>query len=220
MSPQLPRSFYARDTRAVARDLLGAHLVRLLPDGTRLSGIIVETEAYRPGDRASHAYRGRTERNAAMFLRPGTAYVYFTYGMYYCLNLVTEDEGTPSAVLIRALEPLEGVTAMQKHRASHSKSARPILLRDLCRGPARLCLALDIDKQFNTYDMLQRESALFVERGTALPDSQVRTSPRIGVFGDETALAVEWRWFVARNTYVSHAPRPQKSAPKRTKPIS
>lgn len=220
MSPQLPRSFYARDTRVVARDLLGTHLVRLLPDGTRLSGIIVETEAYRPGDRASHAYRGRTERNAAMFLRPGTAYVYFTYGMYYCLNLVTEDEGIPSAVLIRALEPLEGITAMQKHRAAYSKSARPILLRDLCRGPARLCMALDVDKQLNAYDMLQPKSVLFVEHGSALADSQVRTSPRVGVFGDETALAVEWRWFVAGNAYVSHAPRSQKSVPKRTKPIS
>jgi DNA-3-methyladenine glycosylase len=206
MTPALPRSFFARDTRNVARDLLGTHLVRLLPDGTRLSGIIVETEAYRPNDRASHAYRGRTERNAAMFKSPGTAYVYFTYGMYYCLNIVTEDEGIPAAVLIRALEPLEGFAAMQRLRSSRSSHARTILLHDMCRGPARLCIALDIDGQLNAYDTFQPESVLFVERGSELHDSQVCTSPRIGVFGDETALTVEWRWFVARNLYVSHTP--------------
>jgi DNA-3-methyladenine glycosylase len=216
MSPNLPRSFYARDTRAVARDLLGARLVRLLPDGTRLSGMIVETEAYRPGDRASHAYRGQTERNAAMFQQPGTAYVYFTYGMYYCLNLVTEAVGTPSAVLIRALEPLEGIATLQTLRASHSRSASPIPLRDLCRGPARLCLALDVDKRFNAYDTLRSDSELFVEHGSPIADSQVSTSPRVGVFGDTTALNIEWRWFISANTFVSHPSHTQPKPSRRS----
>jgi DNA-3-methyladenine glycosylase len=205
MSPVLPRSFYARDTLTVARDLLGTRLIRLLPDGTHLSGIIVETEAYRPGDRASHAYRGRSERNAAMFASPGTAYVYFTYGMYHCLNIVTESEGIPAAVLIRALEPVEGVARMHHIRASRSKSGKPIALRDLCRGPGRLCLALEIDKRLNAYDMLQEKSALYVEQGTPYPDAQMRASPRIGVFGDETALNAKWRWYVAGNIFVSHS---------------
>ncbi|HEY3340598.1 MAG TPA: DNA-3-methyladenine glycosylase [Anaerolineae bacterium] len=220
MTAPLPRSFYARDTRIVARDLLGAHLVRVLPDGTRLSGIIVETEAYRPADQASHAHRGRTERNAAMFLAPGTAYVYFTYGMYYCLNIVTEEEGIPAAVLIRALEPLEGIAVMQKFRDMRPNHNRPIPPHDLCRGPARLCMALAIDGQLNAYDMFQRESVLFVERGATLLDSQVGTSARIGVFGDDTALAAEWRWFVAENAFVSHTSRSHRSDSKRTKPTS
>src|SRR6266508_1088908 len=101
MASHLPRSFFTRDTRAVARDLLGVQLVRLMPDGSRLSGFIVETEAYRPGDRASHSYRGKTERNFAMFMRPGTVYVYFIYGSNYCLNMVTEKVDVGSAVLIR-----------------------------------------------------------------------------------------------------------------------
>ena len=207
MSSSLPRSFYARDTPIVARTLLGMRLVCRLPDGTRLSGLIVETEAYRPGDQASHAYRGRTDRNAAMYLQPGTAYVYFTYGMHYCLNIVTEGVNIPAAVLIRAIEPQEGIDVMQHNRAMHSTSTRPILLRDLCRGPARLCQALDIDKRLNAYDTLQAGSMLYIEQETDLSESQVSTSPRIGVFGDETARTVPWRWFVTDSLYVSRPPR-------------
>lgn len=198
---RLPRSFFARDTRVVARELLGMKLVRLLPDGTRLSGRIVETEAYRPGDAAAHAFRGRTDRNAPMFMRPGTAYVYFTYGMHFCFNVVTEAAGVPAAVLVRALEPVEGLDQMRA-RQPHLRD------RDLCRGPGRLCQALEIDRAFSGYDMQQRSSALFVVRGLPIPGAQVTVTPRIGVSGDEAARAALWRWSVAGSPSVSgRAPR-------------
>jgi DNA-3-methyladenine glycosylase len=197
---RLPRAFFANDTRAVARNLLGACLVRVLPDGTQLSGMIVETEAYRPDDSASHSFRGRTERNAAMFLHPGTAYVYFVYGMHDCFNIVTEPAGVAAAVLVRALEPREGIEVMRANRSRAGRTVRDI---DLCRGPARLCQALGIDRTFNGYDLCRRGGALFVTRGAAIPDELVRTSPRVGVSGDARAIAAEWRWFIAGNPFVS-----------------
>ena len=197
---RLARSFFARDTRLVARDLLGMRLVRVLDNGARLSGIIVETEAYCPGDAAAHAYRGWTPRNAPMFMQPGVAYVYFIYGMHYCFNVVTEAAGIPAAVLVRALEPVEGVEIMRRNRAA---SGRPPADRDLCRGPARLCRALAIDRAFSGYDMLQAGSRLFIERGKPVADDRVRVSPRIGVTGDESARTVEWRWLIADSPFVS-----------------
>jgi DNA-3-methyladenine glycosylase len=196
---RLPRSFYDRDTRTVARELLGMCMVRVLVDGQRLSGIIVEAEAYRPDDPASHSFRGKTERTAPMFMRPGRAYVYFTYGMHYCFNVVTEPEGVAAAVLIRALQPQEGIDVMRANRAA-GKFLRDV---DLCRGPGRLCQALQIDRAFSGYDMQQRGSALFIERGPAIPNPQVRTSPRIGVSGSVVAKSIAWRWFVADNLFVS-----------------
>jgi DNA-3-methyladenine glycosylase len=197
---KLPRGFFARDTRLVARALLGMRLVRLLPDGTRLSGRIVETEAYRPGDAAAHAYRGRTARNASMFLVPGAAYVYFTYGMHFCFNVVTEAEDTPAAVLVRALAPLEGIEWMRQNRTGRAK---PVADRDLCRGPARLCRALGIDRAFDGYDLCRREARLFLELDEAVPDDRVSVSPRVGVGGDAQARAAEWRWFTAGDPHVS-----------------
>ena len=197
---RLAQSFFARDTRLVARDLLGMRLVRVLEDGARLSGIIVETEAYCPGDAAMHAYRGQTARNMPMFMRPGIAYVYFIYGMHYCFNVVTERAGTPAAVLVRALEPVEGLEIMRLNRA-RSGSRPPD--RDLCRGPARLCQALAIDRAFSGYDMLQAGSRLFIERGKPVADDKVRVSPRIGIKGDEVTRAIEWRWLIADNPFVS-----------------
>ncbi|MCS7325355.1 MAG: DNA-3-methyladenine glycosylase [Thermoflexales bacterium] len=198
---RLTRDFFARDTREVARDLLGCVLVRVLPDGTRLSGRIVETEAYRPGDAAMHAYRRKTARNAPMFMAPGTAYVYFTYGMHFCFNISTEAEGVPAAVLVRALEPLEGIAIMHLHRGVHVPESA------LCRGPANLCKALAIDRAFSGYDMLQPHSVLFVEASEdeALPWS-VKTSPRIGVGGDELAKSVLWRYYFAAHPCVSGPP--------------
>ncbi len=197
---RLPRSFFARDTRLVARDLLGMRLVRVLENGARLSGIIVETEAYRPGDAAMHAYRKQTPRNAPMFMQPGVAYVYFIYGMHYCFNVVTERAGVPAAVLVRALEPAEGLAIMRSRRARPDHAPAD---RDLCRGPARLCQALAIDRTFSGYDMLQAGSRLFIEHGRRIPDERVRVSSRIGVTGDEVARSVEWRWLIADSPFVS-----------------
>jgi DNA-3-methyladenine glycosylase len=130
---RLGREFYARDTLTVARELLGQRLVRVMEDGQRLAGIIVETEAYiGEEDQACHASHGRTPRNAVMYGPAGFAYIYFIYGMYYCLNVVTEQEGFPAAVLIRAIEPTEGIPRMQAYR-----QGRP--LHELTNGPGKLC---------------------------------------------------------------------------------
>lgn len=189
-APQpLPRSFFSRPTLQAARDLLGQRLVRQI-EGQRLSGRIVEVEAYiGEDDRASHAARGRTARNWPMYGPPGRAYVYFIYGMYHCLNVVTEAEGFPAAVLLRALEPLEGVAAMAARRPGRS-------LAHLADGPGKLCQALAIDLALNGHD-LTSGAALWLEPGPAVPDDQVILTPRIGVIGDQQARAAPWRFVVA-----------------------
>jgi DNA-3-methyladenine glycosylase len=192
---RLPREFYARDTLAVARELLGQRLVRLL-GGERVSGRIVEVEAYvGETDRACHAACGRTARNATMYGPPGHAYVYFIYGMHHCLNVVTADEGFPAAVLIRALEPIEGLVTMRRLRRG-----RPD--RDLTSGPAKLCQALAIDRTFNGLDLCA-DGPLFIEVGRPVADADVEAGPRIGVRGDEAALTAPWRFFVRTNAFVS-----------------
>jgi DNA-3-methyladenine glycosylase len=197
----LDRDFFNRDTLIVARELLGRRLVRR-PDerGSQelpLSGRIVEVEAYvGETDHACHARCGRTKRNAAMYGPPGHAYVYFVYGMHYCLNVVTGREGFPAAVLIRALEPLEGIGVMRERRGG-----RPDV--QLTSGPARLCQALGIDRGFDGMDLCVPDSHLFVEQDGAVPDGQVVTGPRVGVRGDETALTVPWRFYIRDNRYVS-----------------
>lgn len=195
---KLPRSFFARDARQVARELLGASLVRILPDGTRLRGMIVETEAYLPDDRASHSYRGRTARNAPMFMRPGTAYVYFIYGMHTCFNISTGAAGEGAAVLIRALAPLEGLAAMQDLRSSDILKPS-----ELCRGPGNLCKAMAIGRELSGYDMQQRGSAIYVTRGDAPPAEDIGASSRIGVRGDDAAQRAPWRYFIVGEPSVS-----------------
>ena len=192
---RLSREFYARDTLVVARQLLGQRLVRLL-EGERLSGRIVEVEAYvGETDRACHAACGRTARNAVMYGPPGHAYVYFIYGMHHCLNVVTADEGFPAAVLIRALEPVEGLETMRRLRRG-----RPD--RELTNGPAKLCQALAIDRTFNGLDLCA-DDPLFIEAGPPVDDADVETGPRVGVRGDEAALTAPWRFFVRGNPFVS-----------------
>jgi DNA-3-methyladenine glycosylase len=206
MSARLPRSFFERDTRSVARELLGMRLVRVLPDEEPLCGIITETEAYRSDDSASHSFRGRTLRNAAMYLQAGTVYVYFTYGMHYCFNVVTEPKDSACAVLVRSLEPLTGLDVMRKNRQRHQKHNsvhRSIPVRDLCRGPARLCQALQIDFSLNGTDMLLPSSTLYIEMASPIGDERISRSPRIGVRGDETSVAIEWRWYIRDSPYVS-----------------
>jgi DNA-3-methyladenine glycosylase len=191
---QLDRPFFVRDTISVARDLLGQRLVRVLNDGQRLAGIIVETEAYiGEDDRACHAACGHTERNAIMYGTAGHAYVYFIYGMYHCLNIVSEREGFPAAVLLRALQPVEGLAHIRKNRAGRAD-------HELASGPGRLCQALTIDLSFYGHDLCT-SSRLFIERG---PVPAVSVGPRIGIAADEQSRARPWRFFVTDNPFVSH----------------
>ncbi len=184
---RLPRDFFARDTLTVARDLLGRLLVREL-DGERLSGRIVEVEAYiGEDDQASHARCGRTARNAAMYGPPGHAYVYLIYGMHHCLNLVTEDEGFPAAVLVRAVEPLEGLVRMRAHRGGCPDPR-------LADGPGKLCQAMAIDRRFDGADLCAPTSLLFVEEGQPLAEEEVVCGPRVGVRGDARARQAPWRF--------------------------
>jgi DNA-3-methyladenine glycosylase len=182
----LPRHFFARSTAEVARDLLG-HLVVRVIDGQVLSGLIVETEAYGgQEDLASHAARGRRGRAEIMYGPPGLAYVYIIYGMHYCLNVVTETDGRPGAVLIRAIEPLDGTQVMHKRRGCH-------YVRDVANGPGKLCQALAIDGRLNGTD-LAGGSQLYLAYGRSIPPEAVHTTARIGVRGDDLALRRPWRF--------------------------
>jgi DNA-3-methyladenine glycosylase len=194
---RLRRGFFARDTLVVARALLGQRLVRVL-DRERLAGRIVEVEAYiGEEDLASHARFGPTARNAPMYGAPGHAYVYFIYGMHHCLNVVTGRAGYPAAVLIRALEPVEGIATMRARRGQGR--ALPLLTN----GPARLCQALGIDRRFDGADLCAPDALLFIERDATVPDDAIASGPRVGVRGDERALTVPWRFYVRESRYVS-----------------
>ncbi len=187
----LARDFYARPTLDVARDLLGQRLVRVL-DGQRLSGRIIETEAYLgEADKASHASRGWRARHAVMYGVAGRAYVYQIYGIHYSLNAVTEVEGFPAGVLIRGLIPDEGIEIMRDRRGG-----RPD--RELTNGPGKLAQALGIDLRLGGVDLTQA-GPLFIEAGPPVADANVRRTPRIGVGGDEAARTAPWR-------FVAHLP--------------
>jgi len=185
---RLPRAFYEHDAATVARTLLGQRVVRVLDD-QRVGGLICETEAYGGADdQASHAYR-RTPRSAIMYGPPGYAYVYFIYGMHFCLNAVTEADGQPGAVLIRAIVPDEGVAIMRGRRGRVSERSD----RGLTDGPGKLCQALGITREQNGID-LTASAELSVETGVAVADEQVEITPRIGVRGDDIARGRLWRF--------------------------
>ena len=193
----IERDFFNRPTLTVARELLGQRLVREI-DGQRLSGLIVETEAYiGPNDSASHASRGRTARTEVMFGPPGQTYVYFVYGMYYMLNLVTEPEGFPAAVLIRAVEPVEGVAVMRAYRRPANNEV------NLTNGPGKLCQALAIDKTLHNWDIALGQK-LWLEPGDRLPDSLVATGARIGIaYARPEDQVAPWRFWLQGNPFVS-----------------
>ena len=177
----------------MARDLLGRIVVRILPNGTRLSARLVEVEAYRQDDPASHSYRGRTARTEVMFGPAGHAYVYFIYGFYNMLNLVTEEKDYPAAVLIRAVEPVDGIGLMKSRRRSE-------VLRNLASGPGKLCQAFGVDRSLNGADLCG--SALYVEdRGEPVPKFQA--TPRIGVDYAGKWKAKPYRFLIRGNEFVS-----------------
>lgn len=194
-----PRSFYTRHPAEVAPELLGALLVRQA-DGIRLVGRIVEAEAYGADDPASHSFRGRTTRNSTMFGQAGHAYVYFTYGMHHCLNAVTDPA---SAVLIRAVEPLEGLDEMARRRGR----AEPRLL---CAGPGRLCQAFGLDREDDGLDLTKR-GELWIASGQ--PVSDVLVTGRVGI--GEAGADRPWRFVEAGSRFASRAitPRSRRGSP-------
>jgi DNA-3-methyladenine glycosylase len=187
--PELPE-----DTIKLARFLIGKVVVHDLPSA-RLSGRIVETEAYPPGDPAGHHYRGPTVRNRSLFLRHGHCYVYFTYGNHFMLNVSSEGADVGGGVLIRALEPLEGVAAMQRHR----KKTKPL---DLTRGPGRLAAALRIDRRFDGLDLCASGSLWLgiLDSAAAQPAPRIGKSVRIGI---TRATSKQFRFYERGNPYVS-----------------
>jgi len=188
----IPRRFYGRPAEIVAPDLLGHILVRILGDGTTLAGRIVETEAYLgEGDPASHSARRMTDVTRHLWGPPGVAYIYLCMGMYYCLNVVTEPRGRAGCVLLRAIEPTEGLEQMRVRRPTAKKD------NDLCSGPGKLCRAFDLDKRLNGADMTS--GPFFIASGPRKALA-VHVSPRIGI-----RKAADWplRFYIPGNPNVS-----------------
>ena len=191
----LPERFYDRYVVEVARDLLGKRLVRIL-EGQRISGIITETEAYDGTmDLACHARVGKTNRNAVMFGPAGRAYVYFTYGMHWCMNVVTGKQDYPAAVLIRAMEPLEGLALIAENR-------KLVDQKNWTNGPAKLTQAIQIHRDQNGIDITRRDEDLWIETGWEIEESLIRSGPRIGIANTpEPWRSMPWRfWFDATHT--------------------
>jgi DNA-3-methyladenine glycosylase len=186
----LPESFYARDTVQVARELIGKRLVRQ-EGSTLLSGIILETEAYRgEEDLACHCRAGRTPRTEVMYGPAGRAYVYFIYGMYWLLNIVSENDGFPGAVLIRAIEPLDGLDMIQQRRGGQPRS-------NWTDGPGKLTQALNIDGQLNRSNICRPGAELYIAEGLQTPPGVVQAGPRIGLDSvPEPWKSKAWRFVV------------------------
>ncbi len=196
MLQPLPRTFYTRETIDVARDLIGKSIVRTLHDA-QLIGRIVEAEAYQgKDDPASHASNGKTERNEPMYGPPGYTYVYFIYGMHWMLNISAHIEDCPGAVLIRALEPLQGIERMCKHRGGRPRA-------QVTNGPAKLAQALAIDGRLNSHNLCDLDAIAVIE-GTLRPDETIVAGPRIRVPGDAEAKSRPWRFWIEDNPYVSN----------------
>jgi DNA-3-methyladenine glycosylase len=202
----LPRKFYAGEPVGVARALLGCIIQREL-DGELLTARIVETEAYLgANDSSSHARGGlRSERNGSMYLPGGHAYVYFTYGMHFCMNVVTGDRDIAEAVLLRAAQPLEGIERMRLNRP---RAKREI---DMMSGPGKLCQALAIDRGLDGTDLMSRELSI-APRRSPITDEDIAVSPRIGVENSGEAAWWPLRFFLRGNPFVS-MPRSWRDAP-------
>lgn len=203
---KLAREFYTRsDTLQIARDLLGKILVVPTVYGTRISGMIVETEAYLGvEDKAAHSYGNRcTKRTETMFAEGGTVYIFFIYGMYFQFNIVAGQLGTPHAILIRAVEPVEGIEVMRDRR--NAKSAKSSLSKmpdkNLTSGPGKLCIAFGIDKSFNNEDL--SGNRIWLEEGEKISADEITCGRRIGIDYAEEYAEKPWRFWVKGNLFVS-----------------
>jgi len=194
---KLAREFYTRsNVLTVARNLLGKLLVVPASDGIRVSGMIVEAEAYRgPQDRAAHSYGGRrTRRIETMYQIGGTAYIFFIYGMYYQFNVVTNVEEKPHAILIRALEPTEGIEVMRQRRHGQPD-------RNLTNGPGKLCIAMGIDRSFDRADLVGKK--VWIEERERVSRSRIASGPRVGIDYAEEWVDKPWRFWIKGNRFVS-----------------
>lgn len=200
---KLPRDFYNRDTLIVARELLGKHLVHIV-DGIAREGRIVEVEAYiGPEDKGAHTYNGRrTPRNEVMYGPPGYAYVYLIYGMYNCVNAVTNEAERPEAVLIRALEPVQGIPLMAQARFGRSESLTSREKISLTNGPGKLCQALGITRAHNGFDLCG--DALFIkEPSDAAEEVDIVETTRVNIDYAEEAALYPWRFYIKDNPFIS-----------------
>lgn len=194
---KLKKSFYLRPTLTVAKDLLGKYIVRNFGKKT-MAGMIVETEAYLgEKDPASHAYHGITKRNEVMFRQGGHLYVYFTYGMHFCANVVTEKSGKGRAVLIRAIEPVEGIKFMMKNRKMRGDV-------NLTNGPAKFCEAFMINRSHNGISLLGNN--IFITKGRSIKNSQIISAKRIGI---KNGTEKPWRFYIKDNIFVSKTKKPR-----------
>ncbi len=192
---KLPREFYERDTLNVAKDLLGKYLVHDSAEGT-VKGIIVEVEAYiGPNDAAAHTYKGlRSNRTEVAFGPGGFAYVYLIYGMHNCFNIVTNKAEKPEVVLIRALEPVEGISIMIKRRGTDK-------LKNLCSGPGKLCSAMGITRADNGVNLCK--DSLYLLDSPRIPEDQIQATPRINIDYAAEAKDYLWRFIIKGNKFVS-----------------
>ena len=174
------KDFYSRNTLEVAKSLLGCVLCKKMDTGNVLRGIIVETEAYTQEDPACHAFRGKTKRSSTLFKAPGLAYIYLIYGMYNCVNVVTEEEGRGCAVLIRALEPVENSLGTN--------------------GPGKLCKSFGITRALNEVDLTSSDSELWIEYGKNISKSDIISTTRIGI---KVGVDLKWRFYIKDNSWVS-----------------
>ena len=191
-SKVLQKSFFQKDTRELAQDLLGVHLVHEDESG-KTAGKIVETEAYLEDDPAAHTYNGKTENNRAMFGPPGHSYVYFIYGMYHCFNCTSNEEGVGEAVLIRALEPVSGFELMKQRREVEDE-------KNLCSGPGKLTMAMDITKDHYGLDLTSEESKLRLERPETEVVFDIKQTERVGI---SKATELPYRFYIQENPHVS-----------------
>lgn len=195
---KLPRSFYLRPTITVAKDLPGKYIVRKYRN-VFLVGRIVEVEAYLgEKDPASHAYRGKTKRNEVMFSEGGHLYVYFTYGMHFCANVVTEKKDKGRAVLLRAIEPIEGISTMLQNRRLKKGMGGNGETASISNGPAKLCEAFAIKREHNGTDLLGEK--IFIAEGETISPSNIASSTRIGI---KNGKDKKWRFYIKGNRWVS-----------------